>query len=147
MGSQCKVCYKWLLKNTSVLEKPTNVNGVDATNHKTTWCYLTPSIINYKNDLKNPSDETLQVVSVLVAYEYKLRVKFYLCLLYIYSTNTVFKAFHKYIQSTSYIVYTKTINNDEYGYTRPWHTYDCLIVHTFECVMRSGDRKRGEFYW
>ena len=105
---------------------------------------IRPLGATWQNDLKNPSDETSQVVSILVAYEYKQRVK----LSFIYYTYIVLIQYLKPFTSVfKALVYTKTTNNDVYGYTHPWHTYDCLIVHTFEYVMRSGDGKRGGFYW
>ena len=70
---------------------------VDANNLKTTKCHLIPYVINYKNDSINTGDETLQAISIIVAMYLWIQTEELNFSLYIYSINTVFLAFYKYI--------------------------------------------------
>ena len=60
---------------------------VDATNLKTTKCYLMPSVISCNNDLM--MTEALQAMNVLVVYEYRVKLSI-IYYTYVCSTNTVF---------------------------------------------------------
>ena len=91
------------------LRDPQMLMEVDATNHKTTQCYLTSSVIKHKNGSIYPSDETLQAINILVAYEYKQRVELsIICYTYIVLIQ-YFKSFTSVFKA---LVYTKTISND-----------------------------------
>ena len=74
------------------------------------------SVINHKNDLISPGDETLQAINVSVAYEYK-ELNFPLSIIYTYILPIHYPKPHTSVFKA--VDHTKTINNDAHAYTHP----------------------------